>query len=192
MLLREKAVAKNKAAKRKQADVPEVPDAAPTAEWDVAKSLSAAAAAPKATGKKTKAAKSESAASQAKRLDKERQKTDRDNEKKMADAVKALAQLTPQAKALVAMKGQAAKWSLALEKDLDQALKDTDEKKTAAHALVAAGNHMTAHVPLPALPFKPADLKVHVVATKELVAQARKEVQVAKDKAAQAEEEAAG
>ena len=157
-------------------------------EWDVApchpKPSSSGRAAPKARGK----AKSEMTPNeQARRLEKENQKTDKANERKMANAVKALAALSPQAKALAAVQAQAAKLSLPVE-PLSAAWKDTEEKKNQANAVVTAGHHVQAHVPLPDLPYSMEDLKNHVKATKTLLAETRKDIRAAKDAQAAAEE----
>ena len=73
-----------------------------------------------------------------------------------------------QVKALITVKAQAQKLSLPVE-SIEAALQDTEEKKTAANNVVMAGNHVAAHVPLPGLPFKAAELKDHVKAIKSLL-----------------------
>ena len=152
MLLREKAITKKpgKSGKRKKTDEKEeeVEDAQED-EWDVAAPQPKTTAAAKAKGKASKGgAAEETQAAQAKRLAKTNQKTDQDNERTLGEAVKALAALTPQVKALITVKTQAQKLFLPVE-SIEAALQDTQEKKTAANNVVMAGNHVAAHVPLP-------------------------------------------
>ena len=188
ILQREKDVRKKaKGKKRKQADGEEEQANADEEEWDVAPAQKPMAFLGAAKAKAQKPAREEKEADKQKRLDKENKKTDKDNERKMNDAVKALAALTPLAKSLGAIKAQAQKLSLPLA-TLEAALMETEEKKTQANALVTSQNHVAAHVPLPPLPFTVEDLKNHVKATKSLLAQTRKDVRAAKDAKAAAEE----